>query len=672
MRKMRSRPSATGIVEAPHALLGLRPRSACAFLAARAVLCGHRAEGAKRGMSDNADVMTKSRLCASWPHRLAGSYIGGILMAITTDGSRAGGRISQPGRQMARLFLAVALCASSPSVALAFMDQGGGISRNLATTAVGGEELVFLTWGGTGPKSERLTLFAFCADGSCDSPPVLASYIHPPSCTVAGLNLRASDRCDQNRGCLWAWELPKSRGNASYAPPTVSKPDLLPAGRVFVATTDDGGGGTVWAFDLSGHCLWANKPQPNSGVSGGFYGRPAVQELGDGDEGRLVFAPSFKSSKMHVLYDGPARTAPPVSAGDSWVRPFNVAKPNTTAGDARFGPLVECADSDCSTVRVYVGLEQGSAKRGMYAFDVNPNIPNGYRPVWTILDPRLSVRLGGVLLQSGSQRYLVANLENLAGTAVFDINRAEKQPPELVGCNAATTMDPIANTVNCFAIHPTIRGAHRSDPISVMEKEMSGIPVACSSGTDCKPVVYIGQKEGGVYGGGEVHKFILAGGGRWADGDTDLDKWYTPFDDGWQSWPACKGASIPTTSYSSPAVNPLNLHVFVGSSHDEGVYRLTQPLDRGCPCEPVAPAWFDYFAPSGWRTTAAFSQGGNRIHIGSSEDEFYTLREDRVGCPVEWCYDIGNSGNSGVCPVVGPGPACCTAACRGVGPAACS
>jgi len=33
----------------------------------RPVLCGHRAEGAKRGMSDNADLMTKSRLCASWP-----------------------------------------------------------------------------------------------------------------------------------------------------------------------------------------------------------------------------------------------------------------------------------------------------------------------------------------------------------------------------------------------------------------------------------------------------------------------------------------------------------------------------------------------------------------------------------------------------------------------------
>jgi len=30
----------------------------------------HRAEGAKRGMSDNADVMTKSRLCASWPPHL--------------------------------------------------------------------------------------------------------------------------------------------------------------------------------------------------------------------------------------------------------------------------------------------------------------------------------------------------------------------------------------------------------------------------------------------------------------------------------------------------------------------------------------------------------------------------------------------------------------------------
>jgi len=33
----------------------------------RSVLCGHRAEGAKRGMSDKADVMTQSRLCASWP-----------------------------------------------------------------------------------------------------------------------------------------------------------------------------------------------------------------------------------------------------------------------------------------------------------------------------------------------------------------------------------------------------------------------------------------------------------------------------------------------------------------------------------------------------------------------------------------------------------------------------
>ncbi|MBM4270042.1 MAG: histidine phosphatase family protein [Deltaproteobacteria bacterium] len=59
----------------------------------QAVLCGHRAEGAKRGMSDKADVMTKSRLCASWPPVNQGTRVGSLI-----PGCWVGSAVRRPGR----------------------------------------------------------------------------------------------------------------------------------------------------------------------------------------------------------------------------------------------------------------------------------------------------------------------------------------------------------------------------------------------------------------------------------------------------------------------------------------------------------------------------------------------------------------------------------------------
>jgi hypothetical protein len=175
------------------------------------------------------------------------------------------------------------------SEALGFMDHGGRISREFAKAELrweqGGEilseDLVLFTWAGGGSKSEHRTLFAFCADGDCDTrAPRYASWDDVSTFVPSGNECKDGDakdpqvtfpvpspHCQFDQGCFWSWELPDSRGDISHSPPvahqvgdqTLPFDDAETADRVFVATSNDGGGGTVWSFDLDGACNWGTK-----------------------------------------------------------------------------------------------------------------------------------------------------------------------------------------------------------------------------------------------------------------------------------------------------------------------------------------------------------------------------------------------------------------------------
>jgi hypothetical protein len=487
--------------------------------------------------------------------------------------------------------------------------------------------------------------------------------------------------------CFWSVELPNSRGNASYAPPVVS----ASPGRVFVATTDAGGGGTIWSFAFDGGCRWGLKPDDNDDAQGGFYARPAVGPPAQGHSGVLLYAPSFKNSRMHVIFESdgavtrPCPAPPAVSPGCHYVELFRVDDdPESGGAQVDFEPIVEpCPTGDDAIAgcfgRVYVGGEQGSSKRGLYAFNVGATNAPDLGP-WTILDPALTMRLGGVVLDGSDDRFLVANLDNQAGVAVFDLDRAESG-----GCSGS-------DATKCFAIHDRATGqrveaVHRSRPVKVYEKVVCDVgtcrPEACTPtplDPGCLPVVYLGQKEGGTFDGGQVWKFRLTGD-AWLDQETDEERWYGVFDDAWgkdgsggaEPWPACAGEGIPTTSWSSPVVHPLGEYVFLGSRNGAngagGLYRLAQPDDDGCPAEREATNWFPYIPANGWRTTAVFTgvqSDEELVHFGSSEDEVFALRTFAAGngadvcAQVEWCEDL-NTGVGGACDSPN-GIACCQAA----------
>jgi len=543
--------------------------------------------------------------------------------------------------------IAVTLLSSHPA-AFAFMDHGGHISRDFAKgvlrwpteTGIDSEEIVLFTWAGDGTQSEKLTLFAFCASGFCSSD-VLSSTSneHEDRCIDAPegepvLEPTHSEHCESREGCLWAWELPHSRGNTSYAPPVVTQVGEIPedaedpptTDRVFVATANDGGGGSVWSFDLNGKCHWEAR-FTNKEAKSGFYARPAVQELGGADDptqGRLVFAPALNNSKMQVLFDGDpgayesgrpwgAFSDPDPDVGNG-IPGIPIDQPGSSGGRVRFGPIVECEDP-CVIPEVFIGAENGNSKRGLYHFHVCPRTgvpacldgmgepifpttdPNGkeqdgYRLVWDILHPTLPMKLGGAIIQDPgepTQRFLVATLDNSAGVAVFDVTRAEA-PVGIEPTSCGTDSVPAFDPLDCFAVHErlpgegaeVVRGAHRSRPIAVYETSTgcAGPVCACEPGDpDCAPVVYIGQKEGAPNNGGQVWKFRLRIGqedASWAAGELDnAVKWYSIFEDGWGAgaggfvpWPTCVGdgeGSIPTTSWSSPVVHEDGGSVFVSS-----------------------------------------------------------------------------------------------------------
>ncbi|MEE3327501.1 MAG: hypothetical protein VX252_09210 [Myxococcota bacterium] len=539
------------------------------------------------------------------------------------------------------------------------MDHGGRISREFAKAELrweqGGEilteDLVLFTWAGDGSKSEHLTLFAFCADGDCDDGAPrydVAGSVSNPNCEdVDAKDPQVtfpvpSPHCQLDQGCFWSRELPDSRGDISYSPPvshqvgdqTLTFDDADTADRVFVATSNDGGGGTVWSFDLDGACNWGTKFS-NKQAKSGFYARPAVQELGASDdpgEGRVVFIPSLNNSKMQVLFDGSSTAASGLPWGgsvndlDSKKKPgIPIDQPGKSGGRVRFEPIVECNDP-CYVPEVYVGATGGGSKRGLYHFHVCPtsfefidgtqcepdsaptsveaalmaeyDIPflptgkkndeeDGYRLAWDILNPDLNMILGGVMIGDATQRYLVATLDTSAGAAVLDISRAEESSdPKL--CNWKNDPDEgEPDPLDCFAIHPEIRATHRTRPTAVNELltcDTSVSPSVCScevGETNCAPVVYIGQKEGAPKGGGQVWKFRLRENPSWPMGQakSNAEKWDTALENQWSdnaynyTWPACLSGGtgkIPTTSWSSPVVHPEGRSVFVSSRNGAG------------------------------------------------------------------------------------------------------
>ena len=626
-------------------------------------------------------------------------------------------RVCGEGRTMKVLRALAWVLVLAPG-ASAYMDHGGRISRDFAkgTLTVGGgnsEELVILTWAGNGSKTEPLTVFAFCADGECgfnangfpDDPCFQVQGAPSPqdwTCEKSSDNdhtPKASAHCKSTKGCLWAWELPGSRGNISYAPPVVS--GVGSSQRVYVATANHGGGGSVWAFNLGGQALWRYDPGDPKEAKGGFYARPAVVGLAGGD--RLVLAPSLKNSRMYVLHDEVDSGGYPTVS--TWTAPFPIGPVGKGGGRVRFEPIPECQNNCSDPIVVYAGVESGGKKRGLYKFEVHSDSPEADIATcgrdssvtcldWTILDSDLSMSIGGVLVEnSASKKFLVANLGNTSGTAVYAVSARED------GSCLGPDEDGNNNVVEgCFAIHSqvdddesttdlsSIRGTHRSHP-AVRKKAGS------------QPEIFISQKEGGEKPGGKLWRFRLKEQGNWGHQDgSHRDRWNSVLEDAWgaagslgqEPWPTCltPAKAIPTTSWSSPAIHPDGDFVFVSSRPGKkneapgGVYRLpVNTVDaHECPGtgDDVSANWLEIrgqVPKDGFRTTGIFTASGRRVHYGSSVDRFYTM-DSKSGseCSLIACYDMdGDSADpdrpqpdGGVCQsdeVNYAAPACCSEVC---------
>ena len=554
----------------------------------------------------------------------------------------------------------------------AYMDHGGRISRDFAVVDKEGrdDDLIFFTWGGTGGKKERLTLFALCVDGNCTSTnPVIDSALKNGSLFSAAGEIEdeylgvkdEGDHCDENvcwhsssglpadseianrcmpggsrsvNLCRWAVEIPGSRGDIAHAPPVVD----AAAERVFVATVDDGGGGSLWAFDLDGNLKGFFRPKRFSDGSGnmpykkkissGFYARPAVGSYSytynDGasditEHGTLVFAPGLKNAWLYVLDGRDLQTV---------IAAFPISEDlQSGGGRVRFEPIVE-SDLDCVLEKggnqacefsVMIGVENGGKKRGLYVYKVPVRVnsddigsggvvfesTNDSELKYAVLNKALPMKLGGELMEHrAGEKFLVATLDSQAGVAVFNLSKAEEGTfPAIYEGDKALPY---------FAIHPDVRETHRTRPTKAYESvncgdTSSGSPPICSCAssdvTGCDPVVYVGQKEGAPGGGGQVWKFRMKEQVAWsedaslAQGDyTEAQieqyfdtQWRGVFDDHWRgnanqyTWPACLSdstPSIPTTSWSSPVVHPEGRSVFVSSRNGSGaggIYQITQP-----------------------------------------------------------------------------------------------
>ena len=476
-----------------------------------------------------------------------------------------------------------------PGEAWSYMDHGGRISRDFAivdSVNTGGEEdLVFLAWGGTGSKKERITLFALCADGKCGSSPVpdesealhLFDNSTPPVLRDTSRSDRdfcdnslcwhSSDypedpedpretdvelRCEGSPACSWAVEIPGSRGNTSHAPPVLD----VASNRVFLASVDEGGGGSVWAFDLEGQLQGLFRPKiqhvdPSAGgkaryknhVSGGFYARPAVfpyryTAAGEQEHGSLVLLPGIKNAYLYVLDGSDLRTV---------IAAFPISEDlQSSGGRVRAEPIVEdmspggCEFRDTDntnsqdgswdcTIRVSVGVENGGKKRGLYVYDIDLSVvpgavnsdgvqfaqfydinpgdtdpPQAAHLHYALRHDELPAVLGGeailekTLADGTKKRFLVMTLSKNAGVALIDLTGAQEALDlRLLGSQGARRTFDQDEAEPFIAIHPTVEQTHRTRPM--VHRPCQGT---------CDPEeVYIGQKGGGDHAGGRVYRF---------------------------------------------------------------------------------------------------------------------------------------------------------------------
>ena len=319
---------------------------------------------------------------------------------------------------------------------------------------------------------------------------------------------------------------------------------------------------------------------------------------------------------------------------------------------------------------------------------------------YAVLNKALPMRLGGeIMTTSGDKKFLVANLDNQAGTALFDLTRIEED----LDSGLLVRGQPVRNdeALPYFDIHPDVRATHRTRPM--LHQPCTCSPKPCTP--TCQPEVYLGQKEGDGNSAGRVYRFAFRSDvdlqQDWSSLHTEVQHTVisadsalvsSPEEGKWGSvleqrsnvgtglnengpWPLCRGEGITTTSWSSPFpwYDGTKTYVFVGSSHASvgdgkgGVYRLEYTDSNDCPGQEAAKPWFPLLLTEGWRTTpiatdpiAEGGSTGSLLHVGTSKDRFFSLRLDvdrpcgasgSAGCLeseiqaerenlTEWCYDL--------------------------------
>lgn len=479
-----------------------------------------------------------------------------------------------------------------PHPAFGLFDNGGKVSREAAVGDVERdvgdiEEMVYYTWQGVG-STNNLRLYAFCADGVCQAD--TANYT-PPSCAnppTQPADLLLTD-CADNEPCKWRIEFTDSDSDEnSFAPPVAygSGSDR----RVYVALKEDAGGGRIYAFDPCGNYRWDYDPAA-ADSTGGFYSRPVVHPMPGGKS--LILAVNWrKPLNLHVIH-GEGYATPGSVLSTSFPYEFDVE------ADAFFEPLL---DTECPTLgdlpRVFVGVTSGgSSKRKLYAIalgdEVSPSPTHTSRQ-----DSKTNFKMGGTFATtSGGTRYLVAPLD-------------EGQKAAAVQVDCSTSFPPVDDEQD-----EDLKKVHRGRPI-----EADG-------------VIYILQKEGGPNGTGVLHRY---------QPELNVGSVFTGND---SHWPTCHpgfpgSGKLAHSSWVSPIVNSLTDHIYIGTNQNSGIHRVPEdPCAAGVSLDDTL--WFDHRPTEGWRSTAAFSDGGAMLHYASTQDLVYSLRTEPDGCGVvEWCYQM--------------------------------
>jgi hypothetical protein len=562
------------------------------------------------------------------------------------------------------LLAALALGLLSPSVVAARFTWGGWLSRTFAIGTSPGEDgspvetlyVVAREDGdlGTSPGSDKITLWAFCTDATCENVPESERHQEDGIC---------------EKPCKWRFETESLQNEKIGAPIVVPKKDA--PGHWIVFGTNDG---EVYRFDYTGKngpgpndwgYDWLYGPDDNS-VDKGFYARVAHLELqmhGEQERRDVVFAISWGGSGTNVqshLHAIDLATGQSISPAypykvsldgfDGFQSLFDLVADDNADGGYAGGP------------RVYVGFEKGSTNY-LRAVTVQPGDTCAGAPApcvaWRV-DPvdGGGARLGGVVLEDVEFPALVtppaeiprgdvlfANLQD--GTTAIHL---DDNPPLWSAGQRIWTAD--------------ILQTYRSLPAeSRTSRELTG------------RAVYVGKRGGdqGCGGEGRIYRLDPATG----EGD------------GSPIFPACAGTKIGTVSFSSPVVSPRSGHIFFGGAHGGDPIWKVDPAHPqhsheagGAPSPPVAPhfyepsfaglrdyskvGWLAYAPEDGWRTSAILSRDATMLHIGSAKGIVYGMEADAPCGLVRWCYDT-RTGDGGDC----RGTANADGTCTGAAPAAC-